>query len=235
MPAATSVRAAAGKHILAPPAIQNIAEPPFKQAMSQNVECSHSDRRTLGAPALESRRRMVKVQRNTEWNRVPPLLRYEVDQETGCWLWRGCIQNKGYGHVQIDKVRYLPHRLFYAHHKGPIHPNLQACHRCDNPRCVNPHHIFLGTSQDNMTDMASKGRSCRGERSRDAKLDGAKACAIFIDQRHDHEVAADYGVSASLVCMIKRGVLWRHATEKMGGIPPRRKTGPRPKEKNPSA
>ncbi|MFC0683049.1 HNH endonuclease signature motif containing protein [Novosphingobium clariflavum] len=190
-----------------------------------------------GSPAkshVESPRRMVKVQKNTEWNRVPPLSRYEVEVATGCWIWRGCIQPHGYGHIQINKVRYLAHRYFWMCMKGPIPEGMLLCHHCDNRRCVNPSHIFVGTALDNARDMVAKDRGRKGQRTSCAKLTDAEVSAIFIDLRCDHEIAADYSVSSSLIGQIRRGAIWRHVTEKIGEIPPRRKTGPRKKLQNPS-
>lgn len=201
--------------------------------MTTAIESVQS-RTSPAATAIESRRRMVKVQKNTEWNRVPPLQRYEVDHESGCWIWRGCIQSHGYGHIQVNKQRFSAHRYFFLNLRGPVPDGLFLCHKCDNPRCVNPDHIFLGTGKDNANDMVEKGRSKKGESHVFAKLTNEQVKRIFVDTREDWIVAQEHGVSSSLVCQIHRGKIWRHVTSEIGEIPPRRKTGPRKKHKNPT-
>ena len=87
-----------------------------------------------------------------------------VQKGEGCWLWTGPLDNKGYGlEMDGDKIR-LAHRLMYERSRGPIPAGLFVCHHCDNPRCVNPEHLFLGTLQDNVADMVAKGRQLKGER-----------------------------------------------------------------------
>lgn len=100
-------------------------------------------------------------------------------------------------------------------YKGPIAAGLYVCHSCDNRRCVNPDHLWLGTQADNLSDMRAKGRDNYGVRVHSeahplAKLVAAQAIAIRTDPRPARAIASEYGVSKSVVLSIKSGRHWRH-------------------------
>lgn len=84
------------------------------------------------------------------WTKVKP--------SRGCWEWAGVKNANGYG-VFCNKGDRLSHRISYSLLKGPVEKNLELCHTCDNPSCVNPNHLFKGTHQDNMRDMKLKARN----------------------------------------------------------------------------
>lgn len=89
---------------------------------------------------------------------------YEKVQKTeGCWLWLGSITRGGYGSYTLKSYKGTTraHRIAYLLEYGPFDPKLFVCHRCDNPPCVRPEHLFLGTRQDNTDDMMRKGRHWR--------------------------------------------------------------------------
>ena len=83
------------------------------------------------------------------WNKV------SINQLNECWLWNACLDKKGYGKFQ----KYYAHRYSWILIYGEIPDKLFVLHKCDNPRCVNPNHLFLGTQQDNLKDMRNKNRA----------------------------------------------------------------------------
>lgn len=84
----------------------------------------------------------------------------------GCWVWEGVRTNKGYGEIGVDYKKRLAHRVSWELHYGPIPSGMVVCHKCDNPPCVNPLHLFVGTPSDNQRDMFAKGRNGRSTRPR---------------------------------------------------------------------
>ncbi len=87
-----------------------------------------------------------------------------VDQRNGfarpgCWIWTGSLTSRGYGYFACPGQQWLAHRFSYTNVYGPIPDGHFVCHRCDNPRCVRPSHLFIGTAQDNVQDMIAKGRA----------------------------------------------------------------------------
>jgi len=92
---------------------------------------------------------------------------YSID---GCWYWIGTIGPRGYGSINVNGASKRAHRVSYEIYKGNIPAGLFVCHSCDNPLCVRPDHLILGTQKENMQDMWGKGRGCKGEKAPWAKL-----------------------------------------------------------------
>ena len=122
------------------------------------------------------------------------------DYATGCLLWTGSVNAAGYGRYGAKKTA---HRVSYATYNGPIVDGLLVCHRCDTPRCIEPTHLFLGTSAENTADCMIKGRHFVG------KLTHNQVRAIRSDPRPRAQVAAEYGVSTTSIRRLCNGKSWR--------------------------
>ena len=138
-----------------------------------------------------------------------------VDKSDGCWLWNGSLNNKGYGEIGGDAggPNVLAHRASWKIHFGELPNNVGVLHRCDNPRCVNPSHLFLGTQKVNMLDCKAKGRTTLGERNRHAKLTNENILEIrsMADAGMlQTEIARLFNISASTISMIVNKKHWSH-------------------------
>lgn len=148
-------------------------------------------------------------------NRVSKLIKVSLDRDA-CWPWQARTR-KGYGEFEVhpENKRLLAHRLAYVLHYGPIPEYLngeRTCvlHRCDNPPCCNPNHLFLGSNLDNIDDMIAKGRVARGAKSGRAKLTDAQISVIRTADRSVGSLANEFGVSQGAVRAALDGITWAH-------------------------
>lgn len=139
----------------------------------------------------------------------------DPDNDAKCWNWLGtCFADGRYGRFHMAGVAYLSHRFAYLDAVGPIPEGLYVCHRCDNTRCCNPGHMFLGTPADNSADMVAKRRSLpqRGELNHARKLTaGWAACirALRAEGLTYTEIAGEVpNATASNVRLICKGETW---------------------------
>lgn len=135
-----------------------------------------------------------------------------------CWNWTGFRNPKGYGRVGVKGKLILAHRYVYQQSHGPIPTGLCVCHKCDNPSCVNPDHLFLGTNYVNVRDRWTKDRCNhpKGEKSGNSKLDEIAVrdilenCQPRISGRSMAFYASKYSVSDSLIEFIIKRKAWKH-------------------------
>lgn len=135
-------------------------------------------------------------------------------ESNGCWEWTKYKNSKGYGSLTFRKRAIRAHRLAWELTNGPIPEGVMVLHKCDNPSCINPDHLFLGTNDDNMKDCASKGRirnnSYRGEKSNLVKLTAEKVLEIkrLKGVKSQYEIARQFGVTQGCIGRIHRGLNW---------------------------
>lgn len=213
-----------------------------KAYAKENTEAARQSNRKYRAKNLDSLREKTRVQQS-EYRKANAALgilesirsvddfwsRVDVGEDSSCWNWLGAKADRGYGfYAPMPGVLLRAHRVAYALNNGGIDDELFVCHKCDNPSCCNPNHLFLGTPKDNMGDMISKGRKVvqRGEQNHYSKLKAQQVVQIFVDPRTNKEIAEDYGISRSLASMIRRRSLWADATAHLPDQPKRR-TGTR--------
>lgn len=102
---------------------------------------------------------LTDKQKKRFWSRV------KIGEPDACWEWQAAKNKKGYGNATIKRKPFRSHRIAWALTNGPIFGNILVLHKCDNPPCTNPAHLFLGTHDDNMNDMAYKDRAAKGEKN----------------------------------------------------------------------
>lgn len=147
----------------------------------------------------------------------------KVRKTENCWIWEGGYETDGdYGYFDINGKRARAHRVAYELTYGAIADGLFACHRCDNPSCVRPDHLFLGTNQENMDDCAAKGRLAHiagtqilhgGKKLTDEQV--AEIVQIAKEGSMSQEqMSLKYGVSRSFISMLASGKRRRSAISK---------------------
>jgi len=139
---------------------------------------------------------------------------YVPTDSEGCWAWKGSRLTYGYGQFTLQRPRrtVLAHRMAYWLEYGPFPTQLFVLHKCDNPACVRPDHLFLGTQADNVADAITKGRiNHRGEYNQRAKIgpNEVKKIRKLAGTASQHEIAEQFGISQQNVSAILRRETWR--------------------------
>ena len=198
--------------------------------MADQDLCSHAGcmkpRHAYGLCQMHGarKRRGQDMDRPNWWERtIADRLWEKVKKQEGdgCWEWFGAADQHGYGSMTIEHRRKKAHRVSYELVHGPIPEGLHLCHKCDNPKCVRPDHLFPGTAKVNLQDAAAKGLLA-GEIQGVAKLSNDQAKAIyqsFIESSgNPRSVAERHGVSRSCIIDLLKGRRWSFITHGEFGV-----------------
>lgn len=157
-------------------------------------------------------RRIPEIEHTAHfWRKVD-----KTSSPSGCWLWTGNKHPRGYGTIMLARHTYRAHRYAYLITYGELPEGMEVCHRCDNPPCVNPNHLFLGTHQDNMDDMKAKGRLPyrKGAASGRAKLTEDQVRDIRSRYVHKYGCLAalsrEFGVTPEAIAYVVSRKNWSH-------------------------
>lgn len=136
----------------------------------------------------------------------------KVGKPNECWEWQGATIQNGYGQIGKGSKVYYAHRISYELHHGPIPEGMYVCHSCDNRRCVNPNHLWVGTAADNMMDASQKNRlnPVCGEASHHAKLTSDAVIRLRTGQMAREEAIRAFGVNSEAIRLVLRGKTWKH-------------------------
>lgn len=154
--------------------------------------------------------------KNHQYRKIEDRFWEKVNKKKGCWLWKAGIGLDGYAKFGINGKTIHAHRVSYELTYGCIPIGLCVCHKCDNPKCVNPDHLFIGTVQDNINDRVRKNRTAiqSGEKNGMSRLKEKDIITIrklfFIDKIKQGEIAKLFFISNQHVSRIINHLKWKH-------------------------
>lgn len=133
--------------------------------------------------------------------------------DTKCWEWTGAKKKAGYGFIGLNYKNYYAHRLAYEFYYKVLPKEQHVLHKCDNPSCVNPEHLFLGSQVDNMKDMNLKNRHAVGEKTNINKLTDKEVIEIrnkYSSGIPNKTLCKEYNVSHATIHRVVYKKLWKH-------------------------
>lgn len=137
----------------------------------------------------------------------------KVEKSDGCWIWKGCVNKDGYGKMGDGAGSSVgAHIVSWTLANGPVPAGMNVCHECDNPPCVKPDHLFLGTQLDNIQDRVKKNRCASGVRSYRHTLDPEKVLSMRRMRESGisyREIGEAFGVNDSAAWKAINGSTWR--------------------------
>lgn len=165
----------------------------------------------------------LKMRKKKKYNRVNSYYKNQNRifggmkiNDCGCWEFAGSKVRGGYGRITIGKRKFLAHRVSYGILVGKIPNGMDVLHHCDNPSCINPKHLFLGTDKDNVADCIRKGRqrNAYGEKCHFAKLTANQVREIRKIYKKGKigctKIGRIYGMSRSAILLIVKRIKWKH-------------------------
>lgn len=135
----------------------------------------------------------------------------KVDKSGDCWLWKASRDKSGYGCIGSDGKVKKAHRVVWELTFGPIPEGMDVLHRCDNPSCVNPSHLFLGTQDVNIHDRDNKNRQAMGEHHGRHKLTLNQVREIIQSPIGSRRLARIFSVGRTTIINIRHGTTWKGA------------------------